>query len=184
MKNILANLKKPVALLSVLAVLLIIMQIAVMFTPYFTLTPKPTRKVPDPTPTDYSLQNYCWTHCEEMSKIFDDMIDDYNINDYVMDLVLVNVFALISLIFLVFEIKHIFTNHKTAGTIAVKIFSNIACLFWGAQSVYTFLCADILAYGNTTIQYICLGISGVGAAVVLARAVITFVNRTRYVVAK
>lgn len=186
MKNILQNLKKPVTLLSVLAILLIIAQFAAMFIPCFNMTPAATRREPNPQPKDYSLFSYCWTDCEEMSKILKKEIDDYYINDYVTDMILANAFAVISLIFLIVELKHIFQNYKVGGAKAVKLLSNIFCIAWAAQSVYAFLTADIFSYcvAGSPVQTIEIGISVAAAVVVLVRAVIAFVGRTRYVVAK
>lgn len=186
MKNSLVNLKKPVTILSVLAILLIIAQIAVMFIPCFNMTPVATRREPNPAAKDYSLFSYCWWECEEMTKILDKKIDNYNVNDYVMGMVLSNVLGLAALIFVVVELKHIFQNYKVGGAKAVKVLSNVFCLAWGAQSLYAYLTADIFAYGveGSPVQLIQIGIAVAALLVALVRAVIAFANRTRYVVKK
>lgn len=186
MKNSLVNLKKPVTILSILAVLLIIAQIAVMFIPCFNMTPVATRREPNPQPKEYSLFSYCWSECEEMSKILDKKIDDYNINDYAMGIVLSNVFGLACLIFLVIEMKNTFQNYKVGGANAVKFLSNVFCIVWGVLSVHGFLTADIFAYcvEGSPVRMIMIGLSAAGLLVAAVRAVIAFVSRTRYVVKK
>lgn len=186
MKNSLMNLKKPVTILSVLTILLIIAQIAVMFIPCFNMTPVATRREPNPVAQDYSLFSYCWWDCEEMNKVLDKKIDNYDVNDYAIGIVLSNALSLVSLIFLVVELKHILQNYKVGSAKTVKVLSNVFCIAWGVQSVYAYLTAGIFAYGveGSPVQMIQIYIAVAALLVVLVRAAITFANRTRYVVKK
>lgn len=185
MKNFLNNLKKPNTILAVLAIVLFVAQIAVMFIPCFTLTPAPNRREPNPVPQDYSLMDYCWFECEDITKILDKQIKNYVVNDYTIDLVLVNFFGLVAVVFLLWELLQVFRNFNTPGAQAVKLFSNAFCLIWAAQTLYAFLTAGILAYCNDdTVWLYSVCIGAVLAVCVAIRAVIAFFNRTRYVVAK
>lgn len=185
MKNTFQNLKKPNTILCIIAILLFIVQIAGMFIPCFTITPVPTRKDPNPMPKEYNLMDYCWFECEELTEAFEKQIKGYYVNDYVTGLVLVTFFGLVSLIFILWELKNTFTNYNAPGAQAVKLFSNIFCVLWAAQSIWGFYTANIMAYCNNNTVWLLEMIVGCALAVVLViRAVIAFINRTRYVVAK
>lgn len=185
MKNILQNLKKPNTILCLIAIALFVVQIVGMFIPCFTITPVPTRKDPDPAPKDYSLMDYCWLECEEMTKSFKGIIDDYYVNDYVTGLVLVNFFGLVALIFIIWELKHTFTNFNAPSAQAVKLFSNIFSVVWAGQTLLGFYTAGIMNYCNdSTVWMYEMCVGGALAVVMVIRAVIAFANRTRYVVAK
>jgi len=185
MKNILQSLKKPNTILCIIALALFVVQIVGMFIPCFTITPVPTRKDPNPSPKDYSLMDYCWIETEEMTKSFKKTIDDYYVNDYVTGLVLVNFFGLVAVIFILWELKHTFTNYNAPGAQAVKLFSNIFSVVWAAQSIFGFYTANIIAYCNDNSVWLMeMIVGGVLAVVLVIRAVIAYINRTRYVVAK
>ena len=184
MKNSLANLKNPTTVLSILAILLIIAQIAVMFIPCFNMTPVATRKNPNPQPKEYSLFSFCWSECEEMNKIIKKQVDDYQPNDFAMGIVLPNAFGLLTIIFMVIELKNLFQNYKVGGAKAVKILSNLCCLLWGGLSVYGFMTSPIFGFcvEGSSVQMIQICIGAAGLVIALIRAAIAFAGRTRYVV--
>lgn len=185
MKNILQNLKKPNTILCIIALALFVVQIAGMFIPCFTITPVATRKDPNPAPKDYSLMDYCWFETEEMTKAFEKQIKGYYVNDYVTGLALVNFFGLVAVIFVIWELKNTFTNFNTPGAQAVKLFSNIFSVVWAAQSIWGFYTASIMAYCNDdTVWLMEMCVGGALAVFMVIRAVIAYINRTRYVVAK
>ena len=179
-------LKKVTLILSIALIVILLAQFAVMCLPYFELTPVATRKNPNPVPTKYSLQNYAWTDCEEMSKVFDNKksdvyIKDYDINDYAVDFALVDVFIIVAVIMLLMEIKHMLSKYKLIGSGAWSVLSHIFCLLSGGYTVYVFLTNGILQYGyNQIVCYLSMGVAGVALVVELARLGVAFANRTRY----
>lgn len=69
--------KKGLLILTIAMIVLIVAQMAMLFVPYFELTPQPTRKEPNPVSTKYSIQNLVWTDTETMVKvIMDKDVDD------------------------------------------------------------------------------------------------------------
>lgn len=185
MKNFLQNLKKPNTILCIIALVLFVVQVVGMFIPCFTITPVATRKDPNPSPKDYSLMDYCWFECEEMTKSFKKQIDDYYVNDYVTGLALITFFGLVAVIFILWELKHTFTNFNAPSAQAVRLFSNIFSVIWAAQTLYGFYTASIMTYCNdSTVWMLEMCVGGVLAVFVVIRAVVAFINRTRYVVAK
>lgn len=185
MKNTLQNLKKPNTILCIIAIVLFAVQIAGMFIPCFTLTPMPTRKDPNPSPRGYSLMDYCWVECEEMTKIFKQEIKNYYVNDYVTGLALINFFGLVAIIFIIWELKNTFTNFNTPGAHAVALFSNIFSVVWAAQTLYGFYTASIMTFcDNSMVWTLEMCVGGALAVFMAIRAVIAFINRPRYVVAK
>lgn len=69
--------KKGLLILTIAMIVLIIAQAVMLFIPYFELTPQPTRKEPNPVSTKYSIQNFTWTHTEEMIEtIMEKDVDD------------------------------------------------------------------------------------------------------------
>lgn len=201
--------QSPIILvLSILAVVLIIAQLAVMCMPYINLLPIKVRERQDPA-RDFSLQQFCWTETETMTKIFTQQIatgsgfdrvttpgphyiKGFKVNDFVIDLVLVNLFGVVALIFLIVAIKNHLAKYTLGGASFVKFAAGFCSILWAGWSLYTFSSGLFLwlgQLGNANAVYdhvpmICLCIAGVGLVISLAYAVLLFVHRTRYKVAK
>ena len=168
MKNALATLKKPTNIMSFVAIVLILLEIAVMFLPCFTMAPKATRKDPNPPASDYSLMNYMWTDTEAMEAGFEKLMKRYRVNDNVTDFVLIVLFSILAVIFVLLDVKNSFEIFNTLGQSVIKFLSHIAVLLWAGMSLYTFLFSWILPFSNTMVPTLGLivSIAGVVAAAV------------------
>ena len=151
--------KKITNILTIVLVLLIVVQVGMMFLPYFNFQ---LPKVKDESKTVYNMQEYIWVYCEEMTDYLEGVIDGYKINDYAMPLVGVNLFALVAFLFNIFSRKR-------------GLFTQVFSLAWGVATPIFFLGCKILPYGNTSIQMACVAISFVGLAVAAARTCTWFI---------
>jgi len=184
------TLKIGILVLSIIALILVIAQFAVMAMPFMNLTPTPSRKVPDPEPRDYSILNFLWTDSEDITKIFnakknESYIKGFEINDYVIDFVLVNLFAVLTAIFLVWDIKNYPSKYVPASAGFVKWVGNICLFIWGGWSLFAFTngwMLDLCDY--PLVITLNLVISIVVLVVAALRTVAVFTNRTRYKVVK
>ena len=157
------TLKKPVNLLCLVAVALILVQIMFMFLPCFSMSPKPTRRNPNPPVTNYSLMNYCWTDSEAMESGLSERIPNYiknnrtQINKHVTNFVLICVLSLLAIIFTLIDFKNAYETFKTLGQTVIKILSHICCLSLGGLGVYTYATSEILRKaGSSSVQTLCL----------------------------
>ena len=126
------TIKTCVLVVSILTILLIIAQFVVMCLPYVNVWPcREAYEDPQQPPRDLSLMDICWLQTEEFLedvtgcryKVGGDNFNPiyeygqhymskqvFKINDFVIDTVLVNLFAVIALIFLIFSVKNQITN--------------------------------------------------------------------------
>ena len=58
---------KIVHVLAVVLVVVLLAQVAMMFLPSLTVTPKKSKVNPNPQPTDFSFMDYWWTATEDVS---------------------------------------------------------------------------------------------------------------------
>lgn len=151
--------KKATNILTIVLVVLIVVQVGMMFLPYFNFQ---LPKVKDETKTSYNMQEYIWIYCEEMTDYLEDVIDGYKINDYAIPLVGVNLFAIVAFLFNICSRKR-------------GLFTQVFSIAWGVATPIFFLSCKILPYGNTSIQTACVAISFVGLAVSVARACTWFI---------
>lgn len=170
------NLKR---ILSIVIIVIVVAQMGIMCLPYWNLTPIANRLInPNPVPTDYSIMQYCWTECREMNKIFEDSFKknydaDYDGNDYVIGLVLICVFGLLSLIFSIMKLVKSYSPLKSTGT---TFFCNAFSLAWIGFGLYNVFTNFILTLGVNPMAYTLLMVSAiVSAVVVVARLVVDIV---------
>lgn len=162
--------KKTVNLLSILIIVMLLVQLVCMFLPYFNLTPIADRVNKNPVPTDYSIQQYCWTDCATMNKIFNKMIDDYDSNDYAISLVLTFVLGVISLGVIALNLKNVLTG--IPGPV-LRVLSHAFSILWVGIGLFCFLTNYILTLGVYPMVWTASVIAlGVGAAAVAARLVL------------
>ncbi len=175
------NLKKPVYILSIAMVVLMIAQLALMFLPFFTFTPAPTRKEPNPVAQDYSLADYCWFESIFMEQFFEDEIDDYDINDHVTNPVLTFALALLSILFIFFLLKNVVTiNYRSLGIIVVDILGHISSWLWAFFGIITFTTSQLLPLSSYPyVTYASLGVIGVGAVLAVVRTVIALLPKKK-----
>ena len=146
-------------ILTIALVVLVLAQVVFMFLPFFHYTPEKTLMLPDPQPTDYSLQSYVWVKTQELEKTFKTLIDDYFVNDYAHGLALTFLVGLIAIGCNVFN--------------GNMLLSQIASVLWGVLCVSTFATNPILEFGtkNTWLVPASLIIGIVGLVVAVARLI-------------
>lgn len=164
--------KKAVNVLSILVIVLVLAQVVCMFLPYWTLTPVADRLLnPNPQPTDYSIQDYCWTECRTMNKIFEKMFkENYNgakyvSNDYVLGLVLTFLLGVLAIVFSV--IKLVKNISKTKAPV-VNTLSHGFGLAWAGVALYNFFLNFILALTSYPMVHTMLIVFAIPAAVAVA----------------
>lgn len=163
--------------------------------------------------SDLSLVDICWLKTEDLlediveskCKVGGDNFDPiyeygkhymdkhvFKINDFVIDVVLVNAFAIVSLIFLIFALKNLITDYKFGAAPFVKVAAPVCTIIWGGWGVYTFTNGWILQLGdiinanfqNATVAPLCLITSIVAIALGVINLLLVFITRTRYKVVK
>lgn len=165
------TLKKPVNILSIVAVVLILLQIGLMFLPCFSMSAKPTRRNPNPPVTEYSLMNYVFTDSEAMEDGFSQKIKNYRINDHVTNFVLIILFSILAVIFTLIDFKNAFEVFKTLGQTVIKIFSHTCCLILSGLAVITYLTSEVLKYKIGAAPTVCLVVSALLLVTSLVRLV-------------
>jgi len=167
--------KKPINVLSIAIIVLLAVQIVLMFMPYFTFTPKPSKKVPDPQPQNYSLQDYCWMDTEEMEQYFEDLIEDYYVNDHAVSLVLTFVFAAVGIILNALNFKNSFNKYITFRAGMINVFTHVGSIFWVYIALTAYFTSGVLQFGNQALYTASLVVIFVTAVLVLARLVLQLV---------
>lgn len=171
--------KKLVNILSIVFVVLIIAQVAVLLLPNWTITPVADRLNPDPQPTSYSIFDYCWTSCNTMNKRFEQQFKDdyngakYNGNDYVIGLVLAFVFSLIAA---AFSLVSVAKSRSILKNPAITILCHAFSLVWAYFAVSNYLGNFTLVLGNPVNRLLLIVLSAVAAVVVVARLVLNLIT--------
>lgn len=107
-----------------------------------------------------------------------------DVNDDLVDLALVDAFALIALIMIAMELKHFFSKYQLPSRKAWIVLSHVLVIVWG---IFTFLAFNqncpVLsdeAVINPMIRTLCIVFSCVGLGVEALRLALAFITRTRY----
>lgn len=166
--------KKAVNILTVLIVILVLAQIVCTFLPYWNLTSAPSILDENPQPTDYSIQQYCWTSSKVMNRVFKaQFLADYGVkydsNDYVLGLVLVFACSLLTLGFSVVKLER---AHYGINAPLIMILCNIASIAWVVFSLKEFFTNFLLTLGVYPMVYTLLLVFTIPAAVLLAVRVV------------
>ncbi len=180
MKNAPAIMTKIVHVLAALLVVLLLAQVAMMFLPSLTVTPKESKVNPNPQPTDYTFMQYCWTDTEDVSEGLDLIIKKYNVNDYVIGLVLSMFFAALTVVFTIMETIYTITKYKTGGATTIRILSYVSGFAWAYFAVPCFFSNPIFKYTNDTgdmVQGVCQILAVAGLAVVAVRMVLALLAK-------
>ncbi len=175
MKQTSPAIAKFITILAIALIVVLAAQLVISFLPCFTLTPKATRLNPDPVPTNYSIMSYCWTDTEDMSAAFDKMIKKYDVNDYVITLVLTSLFTVLTLVTTSMETYYAATKYRTAGATAIRVLSYIFGLAWTGMSTYCFLTNGIFQYAGPSgalIKTLSLVLGIAGGVLLIARLVL------------
>lgn len=171
--------KKAINILAILAVVLILVQIVCMFLPYWRLTPIADRVNKDPQPTEYSMQQYCWSETRTLNKIFEkqfkaDYDAKYDGNDYIISLVLTFVIGVLAMAFMVLDlIKKLTTIPSKAFTVLSHFFS----LAWAGIALWTFFTNFILTLGvHPMVLTVCIAASVPAAVIIVVRLVLNVIS--------
>lgn len=143
--------KKFIGILAILMACIILVQVASMFLPFFNLTPIKDRINKDPQPTNYSIQEYCWTQTRILQKIFEEQFErDYGVeyygNAYLIDLVLMFITGVLSIAFLIINALKNFRK-STSGK-AITVLCYIANGAWVYFVLVNLLTNFILTLGS------------------------------------
>lgn len=147
------NMKKITNILTVVLLLLIVAQFALTFLPYFE-----NMEIKKVEQTTFTLEEYMWVYCDEMTETLEDTIDGYTVNEYCVPLIGIFLFALVALLFNIFSQKR-------------GLFTQVFTVVWGAATPILWMTCPMLPYGNTGIQTAEIIISVVGLVVAIARVV-------------
>lgn len=150
--------KNVIRILGIVIVLLLIAQLAVMFLPYFDFTNevKPTKKNPDPQ-SQFSLQEYVWIHTDKRDRssakfktvdmgedFFEDIIDNYNINENAEGLALTFVIGFVVVLLNLLNFTNSFRKFITFRTGFIKVVTHIISSFWCYIALSTYLTVPVL----------------------------------------
>lgn len=177
--------KKPANLLSIVVMVLALIQVVLMFLPYWTLTAAPTKKVPDPQPQNYSMQSLCWSDTEDMGKIFEDILEakdeEYIVNDNTVGLVLTFVAGCAILILGAMNISNVLSGFHTASATLVRVIGYVLPFIWAYFGIDAFFKSQVLGMGNQAIYMASLVLFFAGAVVGVARLVFVFLPQKKKV---
>lgn len=172
--------KKAVNIFSILVVVLILAQIVCTFLPYWNLTPLATRLDPNPQPTDFCIQQYCWSEARDMNKIFTEMFKEnydgakYDSNTYVIGLVLTFVFGMLSIAFSIIKLVKSFTK---ANSSLITVLCHGFSVAWAYFALTNFFLNFILTLGVYPIVHtLLIAFSIPGAVAVVIRLVLDIIS--------
>ncbi len=155
----LESFNKVIKILSIALMVLLAVQVALMFLPFFEdRLPDPTPKVPEPVVGDFSMMDFAFFDTADVSSFIKDEVKyqgKYDINDFVMGIVFAFALGATALVSNICSTKSIFTN--------------IVSVLWAIAAPIAFLFDDVMALGNQGIRWACVAVSLVGTVVVLAR---------------
>ena len=150
--------KKTVNVLSIAIILLLLVQIVVMFMPYFDFADmvKPTKRDPNPKSV-FTLQDYCWMDTEDMGKnFFKELIEDYNVNDHAVPLVLAFVIGCVAVILNAMNFANSFNTYITFRAGLITVLTHAITGFWCYVAINAYLTSGVLQFGNQDLYMVSL----------------------------
>lgn len=172
MKN--TNLGKTICMiLSVLLCVLVLAMFGCCCSPYYTIS-EPYHYVlnPNPMPSHYTLMDVMWMDTKVVTTYFTDMYSNFNINDYVTNMVLSFIFGAATVIT---TIWHSINEMRRFPSMTSGIFVAICSILWGVFSLLAYPMNVMLDMGVEKfmgIRPVIIIISIVGAVLALVRFVI------------
>lgn len=172
MKNAHAG-KTVTHILTVLICAVILVMIGCCFSPYYTIS-EPYHFIlnPNPMPDHYSLIDVMWTDTKVVTTYFTEQYSNFDINDYVINMVLSFIFGVGTVATCVW---HIANEMRRFPTLVSGIFTNICSFGWVAFSLMAYLNNAMLDLGvpkfmgiRTTIIILTIA----GTVIVAARFVV------------
>ena len=167
--------KNTLRVLGVAIILLLLVQIVVMFMPYFDFSDmvKPDRKGNIPQ-SQFTLQDYVWMETEDMGKnFFKELIEDYNVNDHAVSLALTFVVGCVVVILNAMNFTNSFRTFITFRTGMIKVITHIISAFWCYIAIDAYLTSAVLTvpHANQQMYMISLNLIYVTTALVAVRLV-------------
>ena len=157
---------------TILLVVLLVAQIALLFMPYFEgRVLKKTYQRPDPQPTDFSMMDYAFFQTEDLEYVFKAETKSilngqkYSANLFVMEIVWAFTLGAIALVFNITSKRGFFTQ--------------IVSILWAVVAIPGFLTGAVFTFANT-VQWVhtaCIIVSILGGVVVLVRLFPWFADR-------
>lgn len=135
MKN--TNLGKTICMiLSVLLCVLVLAMFGLCSAPYYTIS-EPYHYIlnPNPMPSHYSLMDVMWMQTNVITTYFTDMYSNFEINDYVTNMVLSFIFGLGVI---VTSIWHTANEFRRYPSMTSGIFVAICSILWGVFSLLAY----------------------------------------------
>ena len=163
--------KKFVNITTIFLVVLLLVQIGLMFMPFFEdRIPKPRLSNNfDPQPTDYSMMDYAFFQTEELNYIFKTEFKTtfsdkkYSANNYVMGIVLAFALGAVALVSNIVSRRSIFTH--------------LISVLWAVYAIPAFINDKIMTVGAQPIRIACIVVSCLGGLIVLAQLYPWFASR-------
>ena len=157
---------------TILLVVLLIAQIALLFMPYFEdRVLKKSKQNPDPQPTDFSMMDYAFFKTEELEYVFKpetkELLDGekYTPNPFVMEIVWAFALGAVALV---------------ANIVSKRgFFNQIVSVLWAVMAIPGFLTGTVFTFPNT-VQWVhtaCIIVSILGGVTVLVRLYPWFADR-------
>lgn len=172
MKN--TNLGKTICMiLSVLLCVLVLAMFGLCCAPYYTIS-EPYHYIlnPNPMPSHYSLMDVMWMNTSVINTYFSDMYSNFEINNYVTNMVLSFIFGLGTI---VTSIWHAANEFRRYPSMASGIFVAICSVLWAVFSLLAYPMNVMLDMGVEKFMVIrpfIIIISIVGAVLALIRFVL------------
>jgi len=167
---------------TVLMCVVILLMIACCFSPYYTIS-EPYHFIlnPNPMPDHYSLMDVMWTNTKVITTFFKDQYSNFDINNYVTNMVLSFIFGIGTVATCVW---HLANEMRRYPSMVSGIFTNVCGFGWAIFSLLGYLNNDMLDLGvpkfmgiRTTI----IILSIVGTVIVAARFVIWLLTEIKVV---
>lgn len=171
MKNTL-NGKMLTQVFSVILCAVTLMLLAATLCPYYTIA-EPYHFIlnPNPVADHYTLTDVMWLDTEVITTFFEDQYANFDINNYVTNMVLSYIFLLATV---VTSVWYAFNEYKHYPSMTSAIFTHICGLLAGVFSILGYLSNDMLDLGIPAFMYVRTIIIIAGAAV-LVIAIVRFV---------
>lgn len=171
MKNTL-NGKMLTQVFSVILCAVTLMLLAATLCPYYTIA-EPYHFIlnPNPVADHYTLTDVMWLDTEVITTFFEDQYANFDINNYVTNMVLSYIFLLATV---VTSVWYAFNEYKHYPSMTSAIFTHICGLLAGVFSILGYLSNDMLDLGIPAFMYVRTVIIIAGAAV-LVIAIVRFV---------
>ena len=171
MKNTL-NGKMLTQVFSVVLCAMVLVLLAATLCPYYTVS-EPYHFIlnPNPTPDHYTLTDVMWLDTKVITTIFEEKYANFDINNYVTNMVLSFIFLLATV---VTSLWYAFNEYKHYPSMTSAIFTHICGILGGVFTLLGYLSNDMLDLGVPAFMYVRTIIIIAGAAV-LVLAIVRFV---------